>query len=244
MKKTISQILSAMLLVAIMLTACSPVNVNIMSEEPAPADVVKSEPTPEMVAPVPVFDFIVHEGACDIAVANAAERAGVDVPTGSWSTQDETPEGLVGSSAFRYTNGPWVVKVSAPVVAPEYLTYTVVVDHMSAIFRWEGTVDADGNVTETAFTQGSMPTQGPATSEESWIGVIVSNPTGAQFDDYFQMMDQNGTRAGIDGETDEIRVQLLSFRDIGQTIQVWGILQRDVPDSYGMQIRVTRVAVY
>ena len=104
MKKTISRFFPAVLLAALILTACGPVDVYITPEEPVTSEVVESGSMPEVAEPEPVFDFVVHEQARDLAVAYAAERAGVETPTGSWSTQDATPEGLVGSSAFLNTN--------------------------------------------------------------------------------------------------------------------------------------------
>ena len=79
---------------------------------------------------------------------------------------------------------------------------------------------------------------------EGWIGAMVSNPAGAQFDDYFQMLDQNGSRFGISSLDPLLEQELEALRDTGQLIQVWGVLRRDVPDAYGTQIEVTRIAEY
>lgn len=79
---------------------------------------------------------------------------------------------------------------------------------------------------------------------EGWIGAMVSNPAGAQFDDYFQMLDQNGSRFGISSLDPLLEQELEALRDTGQLIQVWGVLRRDVPDAYGTQIEVTRIADY
>jgi hypothetical protein len=76
---------------------------------------------------------------------------------------------------------------------------------------------------------------------EDWWGVIVSNPPGAQFDDYFQMMDQNGTRYGIDSLDSDIKQRLIDLHDSGQIIRIWGVVNFDVPDAYGMQIQVTKL---
>lgn len=70
----------------------------------------------------------------------------------------------------------------------------------------------------------------------------MSNPEGAQFDDYFQMLDQNGTRIGITG-SDAIGKQLLTLRDTGTLIHVWGVIRHDIPNAYGSQIEVTRLEV-
>lgn len=85
-----------------------------------------------------------------------------------------------------------------------------------------------------------LDSEGTTEPVEDWVGVVVSNPEGAQFDDYFQMLDQNGTRVGISG-TDVIGEQLVALRDTGTLIHVWGVIRRDVPDAYGAQIEVTRL---
>lgn len=65
-----------------------------------------------------------------------------------WEEEDLTPEGLVGAAKFRYTAESWVVQVSYPVVAPEATIYEVTVTNAHLDFEWQGTVDAQGVVTE------------------------------------------------------------------------------------------------
>ena len=76
---------------------------------------------------------------------------------------------------------------------------------------------------------------------EGWVGTVVGNPEGAQFDDYFQMLDQDGTRHGIDSQDDSIGQQLVALRDTGRLVRVWGVLRRGVPDAYEAQIEVRRI---
>ncbi len=148
LKNTITALLASILLVA----CASPL------QPDSPAD---TEPTPlpptETQSPViePTFSFVTHEAARDIAVAYLADKYGLET-TGDWMVQDETPQNLVGSSAFLYTSGEWAVFVQAPVVAPEYLIYTLKIDHTASSLHWEGEVDADGTITEIMVTP---PTQ-------------------------------------------------------------------------------------
>jgi hypothetical protein len=72
----------------------------------------------------------------------------------------------------------------------------------------------------------------------SWVGVVISNPPGAQFDDYFQMMDQNGKRCGIDSLDLTLRDQLEKLRDTEKIVRVWGTMLADVPDAYGCQLQI------
>ncbi len=78
--------------------------------------------------------------------------------TDPWMEQDLTPEDLVGSSTFRFVSGPLTIKISAPVVAPENLVYTI--EEASYIvngFYWEGTVTYFGEITETlVYLPGSI----------------------------------------------------------------------------------------
>ncbi|MBN1875257.1 MAG: DUF333 domain-containing protein [Anaerolineae bacterium] len=79
-------------------------------------------------------------------------------------------------------------------------------------------------------------------SVDNWVGVVVSIEQNAQFDDYFQMLDQNGSRFGIWGEED-LGVQIEALRDTGTVIHIWGQVRYNVPDAYNTQIAVTRLEV-
>jgi hypothetical protein len=234
-------ILISLMLSAIFLVACGTVNAMIVSAAEA-----ASVPTPSPLSQVmdenftdPLLDF---EQARDLAVSYIAQRAGIPAPGGAWVSQDTTPTGLLGSSNVLYTLDPWVVQVSAPVVAPEQRAFTMVVDHMTELFRWEGSVDAYGNVHEKNFIKGDPAPQpgNLADMTDGWVGVVVSNPAGAQFDDYFQMLDQDGTRCGIDSLDASVRGQILSYRDTGKLIKVYGKMQPGI-DAYGRQIVVTHL---
>ena len=201
-------------------------------------------PISEAPAAINSDEMFGHEQARDVAVAHVVGLTGLPVPAGEWSSLDQIQQTQDEDFSEIFANGPWVVQVSAPALSTEPIEYSVVLDHMSAIIRWEGRVDSYGNIVETTFIQGTQPDAPEEADEPTWIGVIVSNPLGAQFEDYFQMMDQNGTRCGINGADDTLEEQLISYRDTGTVIQVWGILQKDVPDSYGTQILVTRIEPY
>ena len=69
----------------------------------------------------------------------------------SWTAENITPAGLVGSNAVRYTAEDWIVTVSYPVVAPEAVIYQVEVTNEGDGIQWQGSVDATGQISETAF---------------------------------------------------------------------------------------------
>jgi hypothetical protein len=115
-----------------------------------------AKPTPTaylLVTPVdlpPPQDEIIirdHSQARDAVVEHVALVYDLEQPL-TWEREDLTKGDLVGWTAFRYTAGPWVVQVSAPVVALENVIYTVVVDHLQAGVHWEGLVNAYGDMAE------------------------------------------------------------------------------------------------
>jgi len=83
--------------------------------------------------------------------------ADAPVPDMVWTEEDITEEGLVGSSTFRYTTDEWVVTVSFPIVAPDATVYRILIENTATGFRWEGEVDASGQVTETAAPSAGTP---------------------------------------------------------------------------------------
>jgi ribosomal protein S12 len=87
-----------------------------------------------------VVNFIArnHEGLDEVAVAS------------SWSVEDLTPQGMVGSSTQRFTGVGWTITVSWSVV--QFPVYNVEAEYDgSTAFQWEGTVDHRGNVDELRF---------------------------------------------------------------------------------------------
>ncbi|MCU0519195.1 MAG: DUF333 domain-containing protein [Anaerolineae bacterium] len=110
-----------------------------------------------------------------------------------------------------------------------------------------GVIDVNGCQIQTSRIEGAettapvvLPESTSVASVNDWVGLIKSTPDGAQFDDYFQMMDQSGTRAGIWAEG-ELGSQIEALRDTGTVIHVWGTIRYNVPDAYNAQITVTRM---
>lgn len=65
-----------------------------------------------------------------------------------WQEEDKTPAGIVGSVVKAYTSEGWTMLISYPVVNPEATVFSVTLVS-SGGWKWEGSVDADGSVTET-----------------------------------------------------------------------------------------------
>jgi hypothetical protein len=79
-----------------------------------------------------------HEGLDEVAVAS------------SWSVEDLTPRGMVGSSTKRFTGVGWMITVSWSVVRFPVYNVEAVYDGATG-FLWEGTVDHRGGVDELSF---------------------------------------------------------------------------------------------
>jgi hypothetical protein len=92
-------------------------------------------------------------GARDAVLAYLAENYGGEAPAAglAWTETHTKPEGLVGGESYEYAASDWLIAVSYPVVAPENVIYTIAVSNPATGFRWEGKVDAQGQVTETSF---------------------------------------------------------------------------------------------
>ena len=89
------------------------------------------------------------EEARDLAVKLVAEEQNLEIPV-EWMKQ---PNKLVDNSVVEtYTSGPWVVQVSYIPSAPFVGEYQVVIDHLQAVVRWQGRVDAHGNLEGSLIT--------------------------------------------------------------------------------------------
>lgn len=99
----------------------------------------------------PPISVISAEEARDLAVKFVAKSQTLELPT-EWTKQPgKTEDNFVIET---YTGGPWVVQVSYIPSAPIVGEYQIVIDHMQKILRWQGKVDAHGNL-DGSFVTGS-----------------------------------------------------------------------------------------
>lgn len=188
-----------------------------------------------------------HEGidlvwaARDAALQQISKQYGEQVyppPGTGWLQENITPEGLIGSTTYRFTAQDLIVTVSFPVVAPDATVYQVSVENTTSGFRWEGEVDASGQVTDLA-----VPPSG--TTVVAWLGYVISTPDGAQFDDFVTILPEGQVgEFGIEGADEAIEAEIVALRDReepGKYANFWGTLRCDVIDYGGCQLLVTRI---
>jgi hypothetical protein len=119
--------------------------------------------------------------ARDAALAYIAEKYGDRAPAPwlTWSEENITPEGLIGSSTFRYTADGWVVTVSFPIVAPQATIFGVVAIHEAMGFEWQGGIDAAGQVEETSTpTDSTEKEPDPAFARDTALAYVRENYSG------------------------------------------------------------------
>jgi hypothetical protein len=103
---------------------------------------------PEMQKDVPEPPEVARNTAIDYLMQAHEELAALQVPS-SWEMQNLTP-GLLGASNLQYTRDGWTATVRYPVVLEP--TYTIDIDYTGEVsFQWIGTVNQDGNISETNF---------------------------------------------------------------------------------------------
>jgi len=176
--------------------------------------------------------------ALDAALAYVSKHYDEQAPAAglAWTGDRPPPEEFVGGETFEFTSEPtdWVVTVSVSVVAPEDVVYQVVVTNESTGFRWEGEVDAAGQVTE-------QPAPITGQSVVGWLGHIVSD---ARYGDYLVLQSEGAGEVGLAGADTEIESTIMALRDtrgVGEYVHVWGTLTCGMDDHNGCQIVVTRL---
>jgi hypothetical protein len=179
--------------------------------------------------------------ARDAALRHIFEQYGEQVyppPGMDWLEENITPEGLVGSTTYRFAAGDLMITVSFPLVAPDATIYQVLVENTVTGFRWEGEVDASGQVTDLAAPPGG-------TTVVAWLGYIVSTPDGAQFDDFVTILPEGQVgEFGIEGADEAIEAEIVALRDHeepGKYANFWGTLRCEMIDYGGCQLLVTRI---
>jgi putative hemolysin len=91
---------------------------------------------------------------------------------------------------------------------------------------------------------GSFMPPGKTDEIVDWRGVIKSTPSGAQYDDYFELW-TNGQIIyfGIDSQDPAVQAQIEKLRDNGKVVHLYGTLFSNVPDYNESQILVDRIEV-
>ena len=230
----------ALILSAVIVSGCVPATAQ-PTEVPttAPTEAATAQPTEvPTTTPMEVAEEAPEEvqAARDVALAFISGRYSERAPALglTWTEEDITPEGLVGSVTYQYTAEDWVVTITYPIVPPEQIVYQVAVANPAPRFQWVGAGNAVVQVTERLATTGGQPVVG-------WMGRVVSLPAGGQFDDYLALAPEGAGEIGLTGadNTVEAQIQVLRYSDI--YAHFWGTLTCPVLDYGGCQLVVTRL---
>ena len=187
-------------------------------------------------------EWFTPTSASDAALAYVDGRYDTALVDLLWAESDVTSgapdKPLVGAVKLRYTAGDWTLSLSYPVVRPDLVRYRVTIANEATGFRWQGEVDAAGQVTET-----SGPHEDTEAAVDGWTGTIGKLPWGSQFGIYFERDD--GERFGIHamGGDAAVNGQIETTRWTGARVQVWGELIEGIPDVNGRQIQVERMEI-
>jgi serpin B len=164
--------------------------------------------------------------ARDAALAHLAEAYGQRVPALdiTWTEEETTPEGLVGSSGFCYSAEEWVIEVAFNLVAPQDTVYSVAASNEASGFRWKGEVDAAGQVKDVAEPAGQEGK--PVEVSGADLAELVRGNSAFAFDLYQVLREGDGnlffspysisaalamTYAGARGETEIQMTDALQF---------------------------------
>ena len=153
----------------------------------------------------------------------------------AWAEENITPEGLVGSSTFRYTTEDWVATISYPMAAPDAVIYQVVVANQATWFRWEGEVDAAGQVTEQFAPVGEQ-------TLVACYGHVIKLPDKYPFDDFLSSVGAGDF--GLVGANAEVEAAIEALRDKeepGKYAHFWGTISCGVDDYGTCQFVVSRL---
>jgi putative hemolysin len=110
----------------------------------------------------------------------------------------------------------------------------------------EAQVNPELNQTAESTSNASGGYMQPGTSEPftDWWGVIKSTDTGAQYDDYFERQDLGGVICfGIDSMDPDVQAQIITLRDSGKIVHLYGTLFSNVPDYNGSQVQIDRIEI-
>jgi hypothetical protein len=88
--------------------------------------------------------------ARDVGLSYLGDKYSDNVPAEDleWKEYITTAEGFVGAETKEFISGEWIVTITSPVVLPENSVYNIVVLNIKSGWHWEGSVKADGTVTE------------------------------------------------------------------------------------------------
>ncbi|HSN93712.1 MAG TPA: DUF333 domain-containing protein [Anaerolineaceae bacterium] len=172
-----------------------------------------------------------------------------------WGLIKSTPSGAQYDDYFERQDLETVINFGIDSMVPELQAQIVALRDSGKIVHLYGTLfsnmpDVNGSLIQVDRIEVGVESAGsympPGKTDEiaDWQGVIKSTPTGAQYDDYFELW-TNGQVIyfGIDAMDLAVKSQIEALRDSGKVVHLYGTLFSNVPDYNGSLIQVDRIEV-
>jgi len=223
-----------LILVLLLSTACGSFQLDI--EKTTGPEATDQPAVPTQVDEIPAGVLV----ARDLALAYVANIYGGDSPPDSldWVGAIVSEEGLVGAVHYRFAAEDWTIIIIVPVIPLDMVVYQVTTTNPATNFEWQGTVDADGQVTEEVSTDVTQ------IQVIGWMGAVYTLIPDGQFDDY--VLFQSGGAFGITGSDANLEAEIVGLRDKsepGKYAHFWGTLTCKVPAFNGCELMVTQLRV-
>jgi hypothetical protein len=153
-KQIVSLYIITIFISSLVVSACSggleqtvePIEINDVVVVIDDAEEVTEEVEPTEEISLQIQDFA---SARDYVAAYLSTQYGIE-SAGDWMEANITPADAAGAATFRYVSGPLTLVISAEAAAPYPASYTIPeVTYIANGFYWEGTLDSNGEITET-----------------------------------------------------------------------------------------------
>jgi hypothetical protein len=196
-----------MVIISALLSGCGTIELGIMTPEAADAGLG-----------IPEGVIIARE----IALMYLRDMYGESAPPEGlqWQADYIETEDRVGTGAYQYTSPPWVINIEYPIVAPESTVYTIEIFRNDSDFRWQGQVDARGDVTTLEAASTSVQVT-------AWLGHIASLPAEAEGEQAFILRPEGIGEFEIKAADESVEAEIAVVRDgegPEEFVHVWGTL--------------------
>ncbi|MGD2162945.1 MAG: hypothetical protein PVG04_07610 [Anaerolineales bacterium] len=177
--------------------------------------------------------------AREIVLMDLRESYGDMAPPAGLQWQGDYIEqkGLVGAGAYQFTSPPWIMNIEYPIVAPEATVYSIELTNNESDFRWEGQVDARGEITELKPARNTV-------RAIAWLGHVESLPEGYAQGSAFELRPEGAGVFELTAANEEVSASIAEVKDgegPDEFVHVWGTLTCGIDAYNGCRLVADRV---